>query len=282
MYRCPNCKRANLFLGERMYVCSFCSVCYPINKNIVSFLGASDCSERNTIGLYKKVHKVFDEKKFGKYIKFMNMGYPKCADELDPEYVSHVLLNKNSIRLFYKLVGKENFTNKNVLDLGCGRGGNIELINRNYSPTLICGIESINNIENNVILCQANIECAFPFLNDVFDVIVCVEVIHNIKNYKNVLSETFRILKSGCFYIADALHRDSWQEFLKMAIIAGYTIVSSIDVTESILSSNDEISHNRTILLGNNSANLIGAKGSRLYDDMVKEKVQYRLVILKK
>ncbi len=84
----------------------------------------------------------------------------------------------------------------NVLDLGGDRrSGYHELIKGNHQISVV-------NINKG---CEAdlnfNIEQAFPVNSEIYDAILCVNVLEHIFNYQNVLNESFRILKHGGKFI---------------------------------------------------------------------------------
>lgn len=79
-----------------------------------------------------------------------------------------------------------------ILDLGGDkRSGYHELIKGDHK------IEVVNlNPNCGADLCF-DLEKKFPLDNDSYDAVLCVNVLEHIFNYQNVLSESFRVLKSG-------------------------------------------------------------------------------------
>jgi SAM-dependent methyltransferase len=79
-----------------------------------------------------------------------------------------------------------------IIDLGGDkRSGYHELIKGDHK------IEAVNlNPDCGADLCF-DLEKKFPPDNDSYDAVLCVNVLEHIFNYQNVLSESFRVLKSG-------------------------------------------------------------------------------------
>jgi len=79
-----------------------------------------------------------------------------------------------------------------ILDLGGDRrSGYHELIKGEYK------IEVVNiNKETGADLCF-DLEKVFPITSESYEAVMCVNVLEHIFNYKNVLDESFRILKKG-------------------------------------------------------------------------------------
>ena len=84
---------------------------------------------------YDAVNRQLDAGEFGNYSFFLNFGYVPIEgphrSRIDlPEHY----LDKNSVRLILELVGDCPVAGCTVLDVGCGRGGAIAVINRFFSP----------------------------------------------------------------------------------------------------------------------------------------------------
>lgn len=94
-------------------------------------------------------------------------------------------------KLEYKKIAELRIDGK-IIDLGGDkRSGYHELIKGDHTITAVnlnptCGAD----------LCF-DLEKKFPLDNDSYDAVLCMNVLEHIFNYQNVLSESFRVLKSG-------------------------------------------------------------------------------------
>jgi len=94
-------------------------------------------------------------------------------------------------KLQYEELSKVKIDGK-ILDLGGDRrSGYHKLIKGNHQISVVninkdCGADL-----------NFNIEQAFPVNNEIYDAILCINVLEHIFNYQNVLNEGFRVLKHG-------------------------------------------------------------------------------------
>jgi 2-polyprenyl-3-methyl-5-hydroxy-6-metoxy-1,4-benzoquinol methylase len=93
---------------------------------------------------------------------------------------------------------------KKVLEVGCGTGVGSDLLLREGAKHLVAGDISVealaflNEHYSQTLLDPARFSaCSFPFREKEFDVVVAFEVIEHIREYRNFLEETFRVLKDG-------------------------------------------------------------------------------------
>lgn len=288
MFICPKCKSVKLTNTTFQLRCELCGEYYEIKDGIVCFIKEFNEYQNNTIQLYEKIHKQFEKNNYGKFIKYMNFGYSKEINDSEPLFITHALINQNAIRLFYKLTRGKSFSGKRILEIGCGRGGNIEFLNKMNEDIQIWGVDlsfrglSCIKQRHNINLCVSDINTEFPFCNDFFQDIFCIEVLHNIDDFYNVLKECYRILGQGCIYIADVLYDNQWKIFFAIAHSLGYIVQRNEDISNNVVLSNMEVSNNRISLLGNDSANMIGSEGSRFFKELENKTLQYRLVELRK
>ena len=92
-----------------------------------------------------------------------------------------------------------------ILEVGCGNGYYLSLLNRLGLKISLTGIDNdkaalfdaqrfIGDEKVNLIFADAT---SFPFKNNSFNKIICSEVIEHVKDDKKVLQEMHRVLKSG-------------------------------------------------------------------------------------
>ena len=87
--------------------------------------------------------------------------------------------------------------NKNVLDLGCGNGRNMEYDGLNFIGVDTCE-EFVNICLSKNLNCILSDMCSLPFKKDSFDAILCIESFHHLASRErriNSLLEMHRILK---------------------------------------------------------------------------------------
>lgn len=98
-------------------------------------------------------------------------------------------------RKFYQY----SFNKKIILDVGCGVGD----VSKGFCKTNeVHGIDiSIKNLriaeQRDIITKKCNIEDKFPYKSDIFDIVICSEVIEHLFDPENTIRESYRVLKKG-------------------------------------------------------------------------------------
>jgi ubiquinone/menaquinone biosynthesis C-methylase UbiE len=142
-------------------------------------------------------------------LKFFNHGY--CSDDIPSELTSDYF-NGYQKALYHYLIKDLVTENKNILDVGCGRGGSVDLFKTgNYAVAGATGVDiSEDNIafanrvfQNDSYMCMDAHNLSFN--NSSFDIITNVESMHCYDNPQMFLIEVRRILDvNGVFVIADS------------------------------------------------------------------------------
>ena len=128
------------------------------------------------------------------------------SGKIRPFYVKIISLIKKRIRRRRKKLGKKRIR---VLDIGCGRGEILLLVNKELKEYNVdsVGIDiseaavKIAKEHGEVVQCDC---CKLPFRNGVFHIITCLEVIEHLseKQQLHLLNEVFRIIEiNGLFLI---------------------------------------------------------------------------------
>src|SRR4030095_14323497 len=89
---------------------------------------------------YNRVSAQLNATDFGELSFFLNYGYvpnggPDFAAVELPEYY----INRNSVRLVLEMVGDGPVAGRRVLDVGCGRGGTVNVLTTFFTPATVTG-----------------------------------------------------------------------------------------------------------------------------------------------
>ncbi|NEP63510.1 MAG: class I SAM-dependent methyltransferase, partial [Symploca sp. SIO2G7] len=91
---------------------------------------------------YNSLNEHLNKSGFGEYSTFLNWGY---VTDGNPEFSQIQLpkrcLNKNCLKLILELVGDCDLTDRNILEVGCGRGGNIQTLDRFFAAKSFTGLD---------------------------------------------------------------------------------------------------------------------------------------------
>src|SRR5438128_7136336 len=163
--------------------------------------------ERNGLFLREYIWKIFYSYLAKKYPNddcvFMNYGY------FDAEMNNSLVLktdderNRYFIQLYEQVIKDQTLQNKNILEVGSGRGGGCAYIASEKTPAKIVGMDlSKSAIEfcmkryrfNNLEFQQGSAG-NIPFSDHSFDVVINVESSHHYPSFDQFLKEAYRVLR---------------------------------------------------------------------------------------
>ncbi|MBD0324904.1 MAG: class I SAM-dependent methyltransferase [Pyrinomonadaceae bacterium] len=212
-------------------------------------------SERS---LYDSVNMQMNEQQFGQDAIFLNYGYvptdePQYAQaELAPERRS-----RNSIKLVLETIGDCTLEGKDVLDVGCGRGGTIATIKEFFNAATLTGVDlsphavkfcQTRHLYGNVRFMEGDAE-NLPFPDHSFDVVTNIESACCYPDAFAFYKQVFRVLRPGGYFLyADIIASEqlaSRLEFLRQH----FTIERFRDITQNVLASCDKIAARRLNLI---------------------------------
>lgn len=224
--------------------------------------------------------------------KFINFGFfsydaPKLILKDEDE--------KN--RLFINLVNRAirgiDLKNKDVLVVGCGRGGDSEFIAKYKKPHSVIGIdrskEAINFCQNNynfpnLKFLQSNAE-KIAIDDSSFDLIISIESSHCFE-IKDFLKEVRRLLKfNGILVIADFKTTLELNKFNNEFKISGFELENSSDITINIILAMNQEAQKRNIQIKKImphwswkiSKEFVGVKGSKIYEHFNNKTIVYNI-----
>ncbi|MCE7746333.1 MAG: class I SAM-dependent methyltransferase [Candidatus Heimdallarchaeota archaeon] len=135
--------------------------------------------------LWRTMHRFIIRKYEGSELVFLNYGY----EYLDPKHESLKLQGNDEkerycLQLYHSTVADVVLENKDVLEVGCGRGGGASYITRYLKPT------------SYIAFVEGNAQ-KLPFEDQSFDAIVNVESSRSYNDMDAFISEVHRVLRPG-------------------------------------------------------------------------------------
>ncbi|GAA2724253.1 phthiotriol/phenolphthiotriol dimycocerosates methyltransferase [Cellulomonas aerilata] len=178
--------------------------------------------------------------------RFMNYGL--SPDALDPPGPAVALDPRDEpdrlcIQLYAHTVHGVPLEGRDVLEVGCGRGGGTEYLARYGGPRSTTGLDFSRSA---VALCRRHRRApglrfvwgdaqAMPFPDASFDVVVNVESSHCYPSMELFLAEVRRVLRpGGTFAWADLRRADAVPRVRRQLGAAGLTVVSEQDITAGV------------------------------------------------
>jgi ubiquinone/menaquinone biosynthesis C-methylase UbiE len=177
--------------------------------------------------------------------RFMNYGYAPLDDGepplvLEPEDE----LNRYVIQLYDRVAGAVPLQGREVLEVGCGRGGGASFVKRYHHPKQLTGVDFSAKA---VRFCQGNHAVDglsfvygdaenMPFDDESFDAVINVESSHCYGSMTIFLREVYRVLRpGGHFLFADVRATEDRDQTHKQLLKTGMTLLEKQDITPHVL-----------------------------------------------
>ena len=265
-----------------------------IKKIIVLILKLSPSSKR---WFWKKWYNIFAKRARNPELKLMNYGYdsPNMELRLDKEDEAE----RFSIQLYHYVASHTVIKNKNVLEIGSGRGGGAAYIAKYLQPEFVTGIDisedaislchdlySLTNL-NFVIGDSENI----PLSDNTYDIVINVESSHCYGDMEKFLSEVYRVLKpDGSFLFCDFRTLEGIDELNEQFSKSNLKFLNRVDITENVIEGLNRLSEYRESHIQKSVPFLIrslfktyaGIKGTEIYNSFITGKMIYSFALLKK
>jgi ubiquinone/menaquinone biosynthesis C-methylase UbiE len=202
-------------------------------------------------------------------------------------------------QLYEYVTNQIDLYNKEVLEVGCGRGGGMAHLAGRYPMRKITGVDLskvavewcrvYHHLDNGEFL-QGRAE-ALPLNNESMDVVMNVESSHCYADMKKFVAEVYRVLKpEGYFTFCDLRTPSGVEEIKNIFIQAGFNIVYEEQIDTQVVHALDLVYEQRRQELNNKVPKLwrnvmrdfAGLKGSALYNKLKQGELQYVHFLMQK
>ncbi|WP_219644281.1 class I SAM-dependent methyltransferase [Cohnella sp. CFH 77786] len=298
---CPRCKH-RLEETEVQLQCLVCAARYEVlASGAPCLLSVSPERENGAAArkdevkrMFTAFHQALEENGLSRFCKFINWGY---AAEEDTASVLTAGVNHNSIRLLKEILNGLDLTGMDILEVACGRGGNVRELFKSWSPRSVVGLDLT---EANIAFCQTNNRHphSYFFVGDAEELPIgteCCDIVLNVESsdlYPHIDSfymEVYRVLKpGGMFVYADDLAAEKFEEGERYLRNLGFELQQSRDITDNALRSSDLALRNRLAAFGGSDRmneeiiSTMGVPGTPIYDDMRSGKRKYKILHFRK
>jgi ubiquinone/menaquinone biosynthesis C-methylase UbiE len=177
--------------------------------------------------------------------KFMNYGYaPTTADVDIAPLSSSDERDRLCIQLYLHAIGHSDLRDRDVLEVGSGRGGGASYISRYLQPRSMTGMdfsqEAVDLCNRHRLAPGLAFVCgdaqAMPFPASSFDAVVNIESSHCYESMDTFLAEVCRVLRpGGRFFFADLRSMGGVNALTEQFNACGLTVEKETDITANVL-----------------------------------------------
>jgi SAM-dependent methyltransferase len=230
-------------------------------------------------------------------VLFMNYGYSDPLQKIELDSKDEP--NRYSIQLYHHLASHVDLKNKDILEIGCGRGGGLSYVTKNFAPAKAMGIDLD---ERAVTFCNRYYKIPglnfkqgdaqnLPLDSNSCDVLLNVESSHRYPEMDSFLSEVVRILRPGGYFLLTDFRFDWEMDLMQRELNAcGLKLIKEQLITGEVVAALDADDGRRRELirkivprfLHKIALNFAGTVGSETYNHFVSRKYIYFTYIFQK
>ena len=177
--------------------------------------------------------------------RFMNYGYAPLDDGEQPLVLEpDDELNRYAIQLYDRVAGAVPLQEREVLEVGCGRGGGSSFVKRHHQPKRLTGVDfsakAIRFCEENhaidgLSFLHGDAE-HLPFADESFDAVINVKSSHCYGSMPVFLREVHRVLRTGGhFLFGDLGSSEDCDRLHRQMLETGMTLLEKQDITPNVL-----------------------------------------------
>jgi ubiquinone/menaquinone biosynthesis C-methylase UbiE len=228
---------------------------------------------------------------------FMNYGY--SSDHHKIKLDKNDEKNRYSAQLYDFVANGAFIKGKDILEVGCGRGGGLSYINRYLSPNSATGIDlSKKGIDfcrqyyskEGIEFLHGNAQ-NLEFRDSAFDVVINIESSHRYDQMDKFLAEVHRVLKPGGFFLfADFRHENELEELTRQLKNSDFQLVKKEIITPNVVEALKFSSPEREYLihklvpkfLYSLGENFAATEGTTIYNRFATHEFEYLSYVFRK
>ncbi|CAF1082413.1 unnamed protein product [Adineta steineri] len=267
----------------------------PICDDVVKWQQKSNSFDRLSLW-YEQISNVYTNVN---ELQFMNWGYADLDEHIDDNTGYY------SKKLYQQVLANITLTDKNILEVGCGRGVSAAWCVHTYAPLSYVGIDPSQDVIN---LCEkyystiprlsfmiADPKTYLSFLNESIDVVLSIETTNlfdEIEVVKKFVDEVTRVLTPNGYFLWCGLCNVDGPSVLVDYLTTNnaFIIQEKVDITRNVLHALDIQNNSRADFIERyiQPADreyyrlLAGLPGTQLYDNMQQGRAEYWRVVFHK
>jgi ubiquinone/menaquinone biosynthesis C-methylase UbiE len=232
----------------------------------------------------------------GDEVRFMNYGY---SGDNPPVLQKEDETERYPLQLYDLLASSVTLEDKNMLEVGCGRGGGSSYISRYFKPKHYNAVDLsgkaikyCKKAYNHTNLTHSKADAQdLPFENASFDVVINVESSHCYPDITAFFHEVYRVLRPGGVFLYTDLRNKGNVEFLKEKLFGmPFELIKYENITPNVLNALKIDSDRREDLVNRIAPKFLlstayvfaGVKDSKTYQLFENGWYEYFFYVLKK
>lgn len=230
-------------------------------------------------------------------ILFMNYGYNN--DNQVVKLKDDDENNRYSIQLYHHLAAEAVLKDKDILEVGCGRGGGLAYVHKTFKPANAMGVDldtgavvfcTKNYPSDNISFEQGDAQ-NLSFEDNSYDVLLNVESSHRYPEFHLFLNEVKRILRpDGYFLYTDFRYDWEMDDLHKSIEEMGFEIIKQKTITRNVVKALELDDQRKRDLvkklvpgfISKIALNFAGTIGSETYNQFDTGKYEYYSYVLRK
>lgn len=209
---------------------------------LIAFMSRSSPFVKKTLWLrwYNRLAKRIDSTRW----TFMNYGLAWPQEPGAPTLQPDDEPDRSCAQLYHRVTSTVSLANKDVLEVGSGRGGGAAFLARYHNPARLVGVDfsrrsvafcKTRHVLPNLSFQKADAE-SLPFKDSTFDVVVNVESSHCYGSVERFFSEAVRVLRPGGHFLFADLREAAEMPQLEAWVTGqpGWKVTEREDITASV------------------------------------------------
>ena len=246
------------------------------------------------------MHRIIIRRYKGSDVVFLNYGYEYLdSDKEPPQLEENDEKERYCLQLYHTTVGGIDLENKDVLEIGCGRGGGASYIKRYLKPKSYIGLDMSKDVIKfnskfhkvpGLSFVEGNAQ-DIKYEDQSFDAIVNVESSRSYNDFEAFVSESYRVLRPGGHLLFTDIRTTEENEILREQFKkAGFKILKEENIIQNVVKALDIDSERRLKLMKEKAPKIIhgvaeefsSTKGSKRYQEFADGTQIYLQYILQK
>lgn len=254
---------------------------------------------------FRKISRKWMYQSMSRFIKqdewtFMNYGYADLNDDKNLVILERSdEENRLSYQLYNHLAAEIELEDKQILEVGSGRGGGASMIQKYHKPKKFIGLDFSGAA---VRLCNRKLGSMgltfvegdaenIPFGAESFDAVINVESSHCYASMKSFVEGVARVLRPGGYFLfTDFREHHEIEELENIISATGFEVLIKRDITPNVIKAlamdHDRrmrtISKNVPLLFLTQFREFAGVKDSLVYNQFVKGELLYLSLVMRK